>query len=776
MTASTEPSPVWTRTSTTLRSLSAMPLIQSGLSLVVSSLVSSGLGFVFWIVAANQYSSANLGVSSTVIMSMVLLADISHLGLRTGLVRFIPTAGRDARQLIVRSYQVAMVVAGLGAVFFVTGVTWWLPELSVLRHSLFFGALFVVATVFWVVFQLEDSALLGLRLAHWVPIENAAFGLAKILLLFPLARLSGQGAQMGAFLAWCVPLFVVVAVANAAMARALERQQQEQSRSGHVGMREVLSYSLIDWGASVGRSVVIGVMALLVLSYEGSSQSAYYVIAWTISASVHNLSANISDALLAEASQEGADIDRQTLHSGLLAMAISAPVVLVATVAATWILGAFGTEYAQGGTRVLQLLLLASIPNVVTRTYVGRLRAEGRMKTVFAYEMALSAGVLVVGWFLLDLLGIVGLGMAWLLALSVAALYVISMESRAYWVPKIDDSWLEPIRAVHRVVAPLGRSVARPEIDRAVNHALADRYQARPPWRRLELTDHNQTVLVSGHQGRPPLRIEMARTQWGAEILSRRAAALSSLNGLTGVSALRALVPYPIEHQPAAAQPYLMTSAVSGRPGAAIGRDGPIQPLVTAIQVAIAELHEASAGWMAFDQPHFDRWVTQPLRYVADLGGADPGEIVGLGRQFRQALDGVLMPSARLHGNLGLDKALFDGRGRLTGLIDWEWSAEGPAFLDSGSLALSTRAVESGQDIGDVVRRLLEDPEVFVTHQAMKHRPLPDVDRQVLVLFCWLHRVVPVLRATSPDMNRPWLARNVAAVLTRRRELAAVWP
>ncbi len=222
MTASTEPSPVWSRTGAALRGLTALPLIQSGLSLVMSSVIASGLGFLFWLLAARQYESADLGVGSAVITAMILLADVGHLGLRTGLVRFLPLAGPDTRALIARSYGLSMAVAGVGALVFVAGLGWWMPELAVLR-SWGFGLFFVVATMCWVVFQLEDSVMLALRLAHWVPVENGIFGALKIVLLFPLAGLAGRPAQLGVFLAWSLPVFVVVAVVTAAVAAAVAR-------------------------------------------------------------------------------------------------------------------------------------------------------------------------------------------------------------------------------------------------------------------------------------------------------------------------------------------------------------------------------------------------------------------------------------------------------------------------------------------------------------------------------------------------------------------------
>lgn len=791
MTASTEPSPVWSRTGAALRGLAALPLIQSGLSLVMSSVVASALGFLFWLLAARQYDSADLGVGSAVITAMILLADVSHLGLRTGLVRFVPTAGPDTRALIARSYGMSMAVAGLGAVVFVLGLGWWMPELAVLR-SWGFGLLFVAATMCWVVFQLEDSVLLALRLAHWVPVENGVFGALKIVLLFPLAGLAGQSAQLGVYLAWSLPVFAVVAVVTVAVASAVARIETAQAAAGtrrpgglrgllamQLPMRQVLSYSLVDWAATMSRSAVIGVLPMLVLATRGGSVAAYWSIAWTIAFSVYMLSANVGDALLAEASYDQDNVDRHTLQSGLLSMAISAPVVVVAIVATPWVLRAFGQEYSEGASTALRLLLLGSIPNVVTRTYVGRLRAEGRMAAVFAYEATISVGVLLLGWALLHAMGIAGVAVAWLSVLALAAVYALAVELVGWWGPRLGPRGAGRMRSLLRLVERIERRRPRPALDQSVHATLATRYATRPAWRRLELSPHSQTVQVSGHEGRPPLRMELAITPWGAEVLGRRVAAIAALGDMTGLPSFRALVPFPIEHHTATDPHFLIESGLSGTPGTALvgarGAGRSADDLVQAIHDPLTAVHQATAGWLTFGPDELDMWVSQPLRHLGEAAGLPAEDVVSLGRVLCDGLAGQRVPSARIHGNLGLSRALFDPSGRLTGLVDWEWSAQGPVFLDWCSLALSARAVQSDSDIGGTAREMLEDPEVFRTHPGLARQALPDMDSRVLVLFTWLHTIVPQLRsAPEHGWGRYWMIRNVDQVLDYHRRHLAV--
>lgn len=795
------PQPFRQRAVDAARALLAKPIIRSGLSMAGSSVVSSSLGLLFWILAARRFSPADVGVSSTIIMTMIAMSDLCHLGLRTGILRYVPLAGVRRWGLIWRAYGVAMAAAAVAASVFVLGLGWWMPELLVLR-SWFYGPLFVATTACWVVFQMEDSSLLALRLAHWIPVENGIFGLVKVLLLLPVAALALGDSRLGVFLAWAVPVFPVVVLVNVAVRAAVRRQNLAAAAAGvapaaagpsapsprralrgtfdagalGVPARELLSFSLADWSATASRTALTGLLSLLVLAYEGPEASAYYGVAATIALSLQLISVHIGDALLTESSHDRDAVDRNTLHSGLLGIAISAPVVLVATILAPVVLSLFGAEYPAGASTVLRLLLIACLPNVVTRIYVGRLRADRRIKAVIGFELALAVAELAGGWLLLLMTGIGGVGVAVLVATTLGAFYVLTVESSAWWWSRLPPVWRRRLNAV----AAAGQKVVglrrRGELSRAVNAALATRYRTVPTWRRAVLTPHLQSVAVAGHEGRPPLRLELASTDWGADVLARRAAASTAIAALSDLSSFRALIPYTIDDQSRGEGRFLLESALSGRPGSDLGRNQEVLPLVEAVHRAMDELHRATPGWITFGPDELEHWVSQPIRRLSDNLSLEPGSLVGLGRFLCDELRGRRVPAARIHGNLGLSTALFDPSGRLTGIVDWEWSDRGPAFLDWCTLALSAQVVELRTELGAIVRDLLEDPEVFTSHQSLARRSLPDVQAPVLILLAWLHLLVPAVTASSaPARGLPVHTEAVEPVLAwlAGREVAA---
>src|SRR5712692_394265 len=88
-----------------------IPLYRNGYALILSSAMTSGLGAVYWIIAARNYSVEDVGINSAAISAMMFLAGISQLNLMSALVRFVPRAGRGTKRFAIFAYGISMIVA-----------------------------------------------------------------------------------------------------------------------------------------------------------------------------------------------------------------------------------------------------------------------------------------------------------------------------------------------------------------------------------------------------------------------------------------------------------------------------------------------------------------------------------------------------------------------------------------------------------------------------------------------------------------------------------------
>ena len=69
------------------------PMRRASYALILGTGITSALGLLFWALAARWLTPAEVGIGAALVSATTLLANFSTLGLRNGLVRFLPEAG-----------------------------------------------------------------------------------------------------------------------------------------------------------------------------------------------------------------------------------------------------------------------------------------------------------------------------------------------------------------------------------------------------------------------------------------------------------------------------------------------------------------------------------------------------------------------------------------------------------------------------------------------------------------------------------------------------------
>ena len=113
-----------------------VPLFRNAYALVLNSAITSGLGLVFWILAARNYTTESVGLNSAVIAAMIFLAKLSHFNLTNALNRFLPRAGEATGRIIIYFYLISLAAALVSSLIFTIFVEVWSPALSFLKQGL----------------------------------------------------------------------------------------------------------------------------------------------------------------------------------------------------------------------------------------------------------------------------------------------------------------------------------------------------------------------------------------------------------------------------------------------------------------------------------------------------------------------------------------------------------------------------------------------------------------------------------------------------------------
>lgn len=402
----------------------ARPLERNAYALALNAAVTAILGLVYWLLAARYYTPHAVGQSSALVSAMVFLATCANLNLTGAMTRFLPRAGLAAAALVRGGYLAG---AGLAAVLATTFVL-LAPELSsnlqFFKDSWLLSTAFCVAVVMWVIFAVQDGVLTGLRRAVWVPIENGAFGVAKLVLLVPLAT---AFPVFGIFASWTAPLVLLLAVVNIALFRHLlpRHAAETAARAMPVRARRVVRFVGGDYLGSLFLQGSTTLLPVLVAARLGAEANAHFYVAFLLVSAVDVMALNVGASLTVEGSREERNLPALMSRTVRLGALLLLPAVATLVVAAPLLLSLFGESYAQSAESTLRLLALGLLAKGATILYVSACRARGAVSSIVAVEATTFAVVIALSLLLVGPLGVAGVGLAWLAGQAAVALVVL---------------------------------------------------------------------------------------------------------------------------------------------------------------------------------------------------------------------------------------------------------------------------------------------------------------------------------------------------------------
>ncbi|MFI9613990.1 lipopolysaccharide biosynthesis protein [Streptomyces sp. NPDC052023] len=392
-------------------------LLRNAYALMLNTGISAVLGLGYWLLAARHYSEAAVGQGSAAIAAMKLLAGLTAVTLTGALARFIPVAGRGTGRLILRTYAGSSLVVALATGVFLLTLDAWGPSYRFL-HAPLAAAGFVVAVVAWNLLTLQDGVLTGLRNALWVPVGNTVFSAVKLGLLLAFAVAIPT---TGVFVSWVAAIATsVLPLGWLVFRRLVPRHVAETGEHARPPtLREAGRFLAGDCTGSLFSLAVVYLVPVIVAAQVGAEDNAYFYITATIGGTVNLLAINMGASLTVEGSHEPGRLASDT-RAALRRMArIMLPVAAVLFFGAPWILGVFGSGYADAATPLLRWFAAGAVLRVVMETYFAVLRARSRTAELAWLQGLLCALVLGLTLVLLPRMGLAGAGVAEIASLSV---------------------------------------------------------------------------------------------------------------------------------------------------------------------------------------------------------------------------------------------------------------------------------------------------------------------------------------------------------------------
>jgi len=389
----------------------ADPLSRGGLSLLINTGITGVLGFSYWIIAARLFSTYAVGVAGALVAATTLFSGLGQLNLSGMLMRFLPQAADKSRRLVSISYAFAASVSALLAAVSLMVIRLVAAPSSSLRLDLFQSAVFVVAVAATAIFTIQDNVLVGLRQAVWVPVENGAFGIAKIGALFILAS---AGTAFALFGAWMIPLVLTIPVISAVLfLRFLPPAPGPGStaRLGRQVRHHLIRFAAFDATGGLFTQTWTYLLPVLITASLGARSNALFFTSFLFSSTIDQVAANYASPLTVEGAHAPGEIPalmRSTLRH---IFGIILPAVAVLILVCPWLLRAFGEKYVSA-VPVLDLLLLACLPKAIATVYYAYCRIQRNTRRSAVMQGCVCVATLSAVLLVAHPFGLVGVGLA----------------------------------------------------------------------------------------------------------------------------------------------------------------------------------------------------------------------------------------------------------------------------------------------------------------------------------------------------------------------------
>jgi len=366
----------------------------------------------FLLLAGKVTSHEDVGLATAAISAAAMMVAISRLGMDDSITRFFPHSndrGGFLNALIgIMLLATVIVIAG-----FMISLPYISPALIFLKQWQYF-LLFVVLVFLTSICNMQGTALVALRRADLALLEYATLFL-RIPLLFVLGSLG----IFGIFLATDITYLVMMVVGIIFLYR------MGITRDLHIDLgqaRKTMKYSLSNYMALILYTAPVTLVPILVVNVIGAVPQAYYYAAYSIAAFL----LLVPDAIVASMFVEGSHerpLKATAFKSLRFALIVLVPMVLAAIFFGDNLLSLFSPEHSAAAYELLLLLAVSSFFYAVVEVYFTVMQVRKNLVMLNFIRLSITALTLGLGYVLLQKLGLIGIGYAWLLACVIVSVF-----------------------------------------------------------------------------------------------------------------------------------------------------------------------------------------------------------------------------------------------------------------------------------------------------------------------------------------------------------------
>lgn len=418
-------SSVFARAYDWLRAHLSQSLFRNAYYLMTSTVFSSAISFLFWILAVRLYPQDAIGLSAAILAMTGLLFGMADLGLGVAAIRFLPEAKKGATLLVNSVLTVTIGLSALLAFLFLVLSPILAPQFAPVAHDPVFALVFIALTCAQSLTVTLGSLFLARRRSEFSFYQDASSSILKLILAVPMVIIlpSALGLVTANMLAMCLSAGWALLV----FLPRTDPQFRFTPRASWPTLRPMIRFASGNHVARIFLDGHILLAPIIVLSLLGAATNAIFYLAWTSSMILRVIPVATFNSLLAEGVNDLGAMPAHIRKSLKLTAIILLPSVGFVLIIADYFLLILGKEYSRQGADVLRLLALANIPWSINYLAISIARVRKDNSTLIFVGIGLFAAVTALFLLLVPRLGLIGTGVAYLGAQCIIAAIVMTV-------------------------------------------------------------------------------------------------------------------------------------------------------------------------------------------------------------------------------------------------------------------------------------------------------------------------------------------------------------
>ncbi|MBK9745751.1 MAG: oligosaccharide flippase family protein [Chloroflexi bacterium] len=406
-------------------------LIANSSALVGTAVVNSGIGFVYWWLAAHWFDQAFVGLASATVSAMLLLGSVGMMGLGTLLVGEIAQRQGEESALLSTSMITITVVSVAVALAFALISGALSAEFALLTTNPLYLALFALGVALTALTLMLDQAFIGLLRGGIQLTRNFSASIIKLVALVLFGLWLADQTGMVIFGAWTLGTLLSLFIPFRSLIRTYGLRLHFR---GHM-VRELGKAALMHHWLNLALEAPIRLLPVIVTIVLTPELTASLYIAWMLAGLMFFPVQSLTLTLYAVGAQN-VTLLAEKMH---VTLRLSALITVVGYIAifllADVLMGLFGRAYAEQAANVLRILCVSIFPLIIKDHFVAVYRIHNRARQaalIITIGGIIEVTLSVIG---ASTNGLIGLSIGWVVAIMLEAIYMLPTVLRALHVP-----------------------------------------------------------------------------------------------------------------------------------------------------------------------------------------------------------------------------------------------------------------------------------------------------------------------------------------------------